>query len=350
LEQPKPNKIDVLLANERFQEAIRSLDPHDPIPANFDKVFKASKKELVLARELIVASRTQNDTLDFNNRTKIWNGIEVSVESYEHSKKKETDLRVYTKSLNWKKVIAYAAVISGLIFLGTWSVLDQTKNTDQIATVIERIEKVNPAGQKSRITLPDGSIVHLNAESELYYEPDFMQEDRKIYLSRGEAYFEVSKNKDKPFIVIVNDLTVTALGTAFNVNTFNQDLQVALVEGSVLVSNVSSDEQLIMEPSEVLEVNHQTNRFSILSNKANLLSEWKDQVINFDDTPIDEAVKTLSRWYAVNIIYEHSPPSGLTVSGRFNNKSLELVLENLSYSLNLKYKMEGKDIVLTFNR
>ncbi|MDP4679601.1 MAG: FecR domain-containing protein [Cyclobacteriaceae bacterium] len=210
------------------------------------------------------------------------------------------------------------------------------------------VTKSNPSGQKSRIQLPDGSVVHLNAESELTYIEGFSNDQRKIHL-KGEAYFEVAKDMSRPFTVITDHISVTALGTEFNVNAFNTDIQVALIEVSVLVNNVANSDQLILKASEVLKFDSKAKLLKRVASNANDLSIWRDRIIYFENTPIEEAVNILSRWYAVDINIEGVSNKKLTCSGKFNNSSLELLLENLSYALDFQYEIKGKNVSLNFN-
>lgn len=344
--------IDNLLADEYFISVIKSLANHEPIPNHLVAAYNQySKEELELARQIFFTAKEDKESVDYGNKEKIWESIEKATAQYDRDGNAPIpDLKSHKNPTAWRRVMMYAALFIGIAMTFTWVFKEKLMINDQLFIITEMVTKTNPSGQKSRITLPDGSIAYLNAESELVYDRNFRGDQRRLYLRKGEAFFEVSKNREKPFVVIVNDITVTALGTQFNVNFFNEDLEVALVEGSVLVSNTSSNDQLMMRPSEVLKFNHIDRKLRIIPGQASDFAYWKDQVLRFNDTPVSEAIEIMSRWYAVDFSLENSPPAGLTVSGKFKNSSLELVLKNLSYSLDFEYKMINKEVKIKFKK
>lgn len=344
--------VDQLITDEQFRSVIHSLADNQPIPDQIVASYSQySREDLEFAKELIIASKEEQESIDYGNKDKIWESIEAATTQFDRDREASgTYLTVHKTQTIWKRAMMVAAVFIGLVCVSIWFTMDQAHLNEQSGPVAELVTKANPSGQKSRITLPDGSIAHLNAESELVYDRNFTGDQRKLYLKKGEAYFEVSKNKEKPFVVIANNISVTALGTEFNVNAFDEGLKVALVEGSVMVSNTSNNDQLIMNPTEILEFDPVANGLKIISGSAQDLADWKDQILHFNHTPIAEALGILSRWYAVEISLENTAPKDLTVSGKFNNSSLELVLNNLSYSLDFEYVMNNKDIKIKFKK
>ena len=351
MKYPEIHTIQSLIENEKFKNEVSALDLDKTIPNDVADSYKDfEKKDLEVARQIILSSNGQNNQVDYSNKDQIWNNIKSASDKFDkenlaHSRK----LSVYRSKPVWKSVMKYAAIFIGLGMAFSWGVYYNSNNSQSTTEISQSVINSNPSGQKSRIQLSDGSVVHLNAESKLTYVEGFSESQRKIHLN-GEAYFEVAKDKRRPFTVITENISITALGTEFNVNAYKQDVQVALVEGSVLVNNSKNNDQMILSPSEVLEFDSKSSTLYKTAVNAEQLSVWRNRTIYFEDTPINEAIETLSRWYAVEISVEKLPISELTVSGKFQNRSLELLLKNLSYTLNFDYNIDGKNITLNFKK
>lgn len=349
MKYPEIQIIQSLIENKEFQTEISELELNQAIPEGVAESFNEfERKDLEVARQIILSTNAHNNKIDCSNKDQIWNNIKSVTDKFDNDNiSSNGKLSVHRRRPLWKSVMKYAAIFVGLGLAFAWGVYYDL--TDKQPTeVSQSVINSNPSGQKSRIQLSDGSVVHLNAESELEYKEGFSKSQRKIHL-KGEAYFEVAKDRNRPFTVITENISVTALGTEFNVNAFKQDVQVALVEGSVLVNNSKNNDQMILSPSEVLKFDSKSSTLSKASSGAEQLSVWRNRTIYFEDTPINEAIETLSRWYAVKISVEKLPTSELTVSGKFQNRSLELLLKNLSYSLNFDYNINGNNITLNFN-
>jgi transmembrane sensor len=215
------------------------------------------------------------------------------------------------------------------------------------AEPIAYVEHRLPAGMKSTFALPDGSKVVLNAGSSLRYIKDFDADKRVIYLE-GEAYFEVQKDTLRPFVVLAGDLSTTAIGTSFNISAYSPDsVNVYLLSGSVVVADRENHEEPVF-----LEQGEAALRISSGLMKGTFEEEevmaWTKGVIIFNRTPIMVAVKTLENWYGVTFEFQNSPPSNLTVSGKFDNEQLKNIIEGLSYSARFSFKMEDKNVKIRF--
>ncbi len=340
--------IQSLVDNPKFRDMVRQLAPGENIPEKFASEFKDyTAKDMRVAREIVLS--LESDKHLSNNKDQIWTNIVKAADAFDRTNKNPDQQGMFLvrrRPSKWKSAMKYVAIFAGILVAAvSVLLLDETQPPTEIQT--RTIVKSNPSGQKSRIHLEDGSVVHLNAESELQYVEGFTKDDRTIYL-KGEAYFEVAKDVSRPFAVISNNIRITALGTEFNVNAFEQDVQVALLEGSVAVSNTNNRDEVILDPMKVVRFDSYSEKFHMENANADNLVLWKNRIICFDNTPVDEAIKVLSRWYAVNIDIGHAPARELTCSGKFNNQSLELVLKNLGYTLDFKYKIQGKNVTLNF--
>jgi len=185
-----------------------------------------------------------------------------------------------------------------------------------------------PKGGTYQVTLPEGTKVWLNSASTLTYPNRFADDERVVEIA-GEAYFEVAKNHQKPFKVISKDQQLTVLGTAFNISAYSDETEVktTLVEGSVRVTSAAS------YPDAVLTVGQQ----SILSSAGITVDDvevapfigWKDGYFLFNGTELRDAMKQLSRWYDVDVVYEGNIPKTPFFGKISRNDTLAEVLEIL---------------------
>lgn len=215
------------------------------------------------------------------------------------------------------------------------------------------ITKDNPRGQKLRVTLPDGSLVVMNAESKIDYDTQFGLTHRILELD-GEAYFEVSHNLNLAFIVKAGQISVTALGTTFSIQNYpeNRESTVALTSGKVSVKNqvnLENDFELFLDPGE-MAVYHKTDE---KVSKNEFLSEsvlgWKNGLLHFENNSFSEVKTKLERWYDVEIVVQEEIKNfDWHYSGQFDNVSLEQVLEGISYTKSFVYRIEDKKVYIQF--
>lgn len=222
-----------------------------------------------------------------------------------------------------------------------YSIKNQTENA---ANKTNTLSTVN--GQTYRLQLPDQSKVWLNAASSIKFPASFAGlKNRKVELT-GEAYFEISKDKEHPFIVKTNQQEVQVLGTHFNINTYEDkhNTSTTLLEGSVKITNEHKKEQLL-KPGETALVNNKDN---ILVSPADIKSTmaWKNGDFRFNEERIDEIMLKISRWYDIEVSY-HGPISKEKFSGKISrNKNISEVLNMLSYSNAVKFIVEGRRVTV----
>ena len=252
------------------------------------------------------------------------------------------------RRINFRKLMAIAAAIA-LIAVGFfWFAQYQSGSPEVENQIPDKVVKSNPSGQKSKIFLPDGSNVWLNAESTLSYLPNFTDSDRLISL-KGEAYFEVAKDLDRPFRVHCDGLTITALGTAFNVSVY-QDEQypvIALVEGKVKVNSFS--ESVVLNPGELCILDRDNYKLDKAKADLNNLISWKDGTLVFDGESIEKTMSKLERWFGVDITVVGNDHRNPKYYGTFKNESLKNILESMRFGRQFNYTIKGKDVIINFN-
>lgn len=258
------------------------------------------------------------------------------------------------KSSNWSvkrtpripllKIAAVAAVaiVSTLIYLK----LD-TPEVPQEPIVYREIVKSNPPGQKSRVYLPDGSVVNLNSGSYLSYTEGF-HDGRVVYLE-GEAFFDVKKDSLRAFTVHSGRLSTTALGTSFNINAYGEDEEVVLVTGQVSVTDAGSRDEILLDPGEKVMI--KATDSTLKKERVNIAAYtyWKDGVLYFDKASMQDVIKVLERWYGVSISVEGTIPNDKCTGLFKKNEYLTNVLNVLSHSVAFNYKLNDNRVKLMFN-
>ena len=185
---------------------------------------------------------------------------------------------------------------------------------------------VIPRGGKFNLVLADGTKVWLNSESEITFPQFFSDDIRKVKL-KGEAYFEVTENKSKPFIVEVGDMNVKVLGTSFNIRSYNNELHTSatLVEGKVEVSSIKSNEKLKLSPGDQARYVSDLYRFSKGKVDVGDYIAWKDGLYIFRHKRMEDVMLELERWYDVKVVYNDESVKDRIVTGRFKRDSDFLV-------------------------
>lgn len=204
-------------------------------------------------------------------------------------------------------------------------------------------------GEIKQISLEDGTTVTLNACSSLEVAKNYNNKNREVYL-QGQAYFQVKHQARAPFIVHTKKLSVTALGTSFDVSAFNNDpdISVSLKEGKVLVKAKvrNKTEDVILAPGEGVIYKRKTDALQTERFNPKVQLAWKQQIISFEDADMQEVVRKLERFYGVKINTRGLNPRHWQLTGEYQNQILQDVLKSLSFNYGLKYKIDGKEVIL----
>jgi ferric-dicitrate binding protein FerR (iron transport regulator) len=168
---------------------------------------------------------------------------------------------------------------------------------------VSEISLFVPAGQRVSLNLSDGTTVWLNARTRLTYPTAFIGNQRRVTIE-GEAFFEVAKNKDKPFIVSANGTEINVLGTTFNVSSYPDEpvSRISLLEGSVQVhSKTSPDINVTLRPQEEAIFQNQTQIMTIGKIPNNDYFLWKEGIYSFENEPLSNILKKLELYYDIKI-------------------------------------------------
>lgn len=192
-----------------------------------------------------------------------------------------------------------------------------------------------PYGNRSKITLSDSTVVWLNAGSRLIFPSEFSGKHREVLLF-GEAFFDVTRNEEMPFIVKTSSLEVKVMGTEFNVSAYPEDntVQTVLKEGSVSIRRNNSgifESDIVLKPNQMALFNKNTQNSKVYDVDASYYTIWVKGLLSFDDQDLSRVIKKIERYYNIQIRYT-DPLVGLQkISGKLDlNKDLEEVFEYLA--------------------
>lgn len=260
----------------------------------------------------------------------------------------EPEVLTKTRRLNVGLTLRHAAVWTFLILgIGIYAISNSTKKpsgTDS-AQLIQKTQ----AGSHSRFALADGTQVYLGPGSMLSYPAKFSGKTRPVTL-QGEAYFEVTKNKEKPFLIYTEHLRTQVLGTTFKVRSFKDSpILVSVTSGKVKVDRITGEyiqELAILNPGEQVSYGKQSE---VLKTKFNIddVRNWKQGQLAFDGTPLSELANQIGRWYNVSIVVNSESlkkiPITVTLDG---NMPIYKFLDGLSVSFGFHYQVKGRTITI----
>lgn len=213
-----------------------------------------------------------------------------------------------------------------------------------------------PAGGQYQVTLADGTKVWLNAVSKLVFPTEFRGADRTVELT-GEAYFEVAKDRLRPFMVKVNGVQVQVLGTSFNVNAYTDEstINTTLLDGAVRL--IKGEMAVALKPGQQGVTAMETGgasagRTSIASGGLTVrnadidaVMAWKNGLFSWDAADVHTVMRQLSRWYGVEVSYEGTPTRALFGGEIGRDLTLSQVLTGLSQS-KVHFRLEGKKLTV----
>lgn len=230
-----------------------------------------------------------------------------------------------------------AAVFSlPLLAFAVWSLFFQENSRQLAENEITWQEIQSPAGMRSHVVLPDGTDLWLNADSKIKYGIPFIRENRQVELT-GEAFLKVTKNGKAPFVVNAGAASVKVLGTRFNVKAYPEEeqIEIALSEGSVEFSGTTVEgkkAEATLIPNDFLVLDKQTGNVRLENRDLGKYISWYQNILIFDDTPMQEVAVTLERWYGVKVIVADPEINKYRFTTTFENESLFRVLELLELS------------------
>ena len=244
----------------------------------------------------------------------------------------------------WLKASAIAASIALLLGVSNYiSYHEGYKNQNS-----QMVEMANPMGMRSSIVLSDGTRVILNAGTTLSYPAAFVSSQREVKVN-GEVFFEVSHDKDHPFIVSAENVKVKVLGTKFNVKAYKEDdhIEVTLTEGKVGVGLGEHHDMMYISPGQQALFNKMKQSFSKYEVNLDYYTSWKEGKFYFKSVTFLEIAKQLERRFNVHISVEPAKLQRTVFSGDFvRGENLEQILRIITADKRTDYTMRGDSICI----
>jgi len=204
-----------------------------------------------------------------------------------------------------------------------------------------------PVGGEYQLTLADGTRVWLNSDSEIKYPVQFSEDKRKVWVA-GEVYFDVTHNKQKPFIVDVKDVEIEVLGTEFNVEAYHDQNTVttSLVEGSVKLSK--NNESVIIKPNQQAIISKHEIQFAVRNVDARKYALWKDGVFYFKEASLGTIMEKLERWYDVKVFFMNQSVTNKRFSVEVKRyEDINEILNIMSKTEKVNFEIKSNIITVT---
>ncbi len=307
-----------------------------------------ANERLLLLREIEKNEELKKQFAEYQNMQALLN-LSSHTEDKEEGK---TGYQHFLKRIRSKKMriwlvktMKYAAAILILIIstyqLSVWHMSHQLQDDLQAQTNTLYV----PAGQRACITLQDGTIVWLNAQSTLIYPSHFYGKERIVSIT-GEAFFEVSKDKEKPFIVTAQDAKIRVLGTKFNVYSYpdTKQIKTSLIEGAVQVFYKSK--QVILRPNE--ESIAQDGKLTVGNIKNPDMLLWRNGIYSFNNERLVEIVRKLELYYDVTINIANPKLQDICYTCKFRQRDgIEKILYTIQKIHHFKIEINKEKNVIT---
>ena len=330
------NQAIALIKNEDFVRWVKHPTAAlDHYWSQWAQAQSGREKQVALARQVILSAQYAHapkmPATDYHR-------VMEHIVNHSHSRA----LRPRQRFLRSWKYTGIAASLLLAMTLGIWQYLaHQSAQTLPTKT----ITKTTLRGQKLMVRLPDGSKAMLNAESKLTYTLPF--EGNRTVALVGEAFFEVVKNPESPFVVQAGGITTKVLGTSFNVRAYpeEQARAISVVTGKVTVADAHGNKALLNPKARgVFDLAKKQLLIEPFSPKHDI--GWKDGRIDFDNTPLPDALARLDRWYGVDFVVQDSTLLTGGYTGTYQNASLERVMDGISLASGFNYTIQDKTVTI----
>ncbi|WP_421873032.1 FecR family protein [Marinoscillum sp.] len=303
-----------------------------------------SDSEKKLVEDFLQSYQKNNEWIDWKHGDEDQTGERIYMKVRAAIEEKQ-EPGIFQRSLRYAAIVAVVAAAAVLGYL-------QFYQSSEIPA-IRMITKTTQRGQKANIVLADGTTIRLNSESSLTYPESFTNETRGVKLT-GEAFFDVARNEQKPFIVESGEINTTVLGTSFNIKAFpDKNIEVTVATGKVHVETAFSphskggdaegragsrvlltpNQQAVYEPSGSLQ-KREVDLSKYLA--------WQEGRIIFDEIPLGEAILILERWYNVSFVLETKLIGNCIIRNEYNDENLLNILESFKHILGVEYRFDNE--------
>ena len=205
-----------------------------------------------------------------------------------------------------------------------------------------------PKGGEFKLQLADGTQVYLNSATDLRYPVAFTGSERRVYL-KGEAYFEVAKDAEHPFIVVTDDVQVRVYGTSFNVNTLGADgVRTVLVEGKVGIRGQDLDREYVLKPNELAFYDRNSRDMKIETVDPDLYTLWRKGIFVFERETLENIMNTLSLWYDMEVFFQSESAKQLHFSGHMKRyEQIEDILHAITDATGVVFTINDRTVCVS---
>lgn len=258
-------------------------------------------------------------------------------EAWERFRKKTFDRRHSTSIIRGRfTALKIAATIIIGVGVGVLSYLIWQRSNPGTLTAASTLQPISK-------TLPDGSLVTLNKNSSVIYTKTFTGNRRKVTL-KGEAFFKVVANKSKPFVIDVDDVTITVVGTSFNIRQAADSTEVSVETGIVKVEK--DNRSILLRPNEKVIISKTDSMFRPQETKGKLYNYYVTHEFVCDDTPLWKLVEVLNETYGSHIEIANPDLRNLPLTATFHNEPLDRTLSIISETFNITVERHNEKIIL----
>jgi ferric-dicitrate binding protein FerR (iron transport regulator) len=280
----------------------------------------------------------------------IWDtyGYQLNLKKYDTKPelellKKRLPVETKSRTIGLNNLLKIAAVLLITFGLG-WSAQYISLIRDRSTAEATMQQIFVPKGQVNQVFLADGTRIWINSESELIAPSVFGQSERVVKLT-GEAFFEVTKDKKRPFRVEVNGQQIEVLGTSFNVRAYANSSEIETTLESGQIRLLTGNQTTLLNPGEQSVFNKTERQLVISKVDPVSFSSWKDGRFEFQNEDLIEVFKVVERWYDVEIAYDEMTFKGMHFSGVIKrNKDAKHFLELLNLTFPISYEIKADKI------
>ena len=325
-------KTEDFVLNDSFRKWIQAPDVSSE---NYWTQFLADHPETKTmideARQIVLALNPLEDEVPNQRIEFIWNKIQKSKE------------KIQTRIL--PVFVRYAAVFVLAFLLGSLGLYFVSKPLVQP----KEFTMINvPMGEKSELTLADGTKVWLNSGTKLRFPMAFNSKARNVFVE-GEAFFDVAKNKHKPFVVNTGKLNIEVLGTRFNVSAYPEDNEIVatLEEGKIVAYFKNNSGKTELRPGQQLCFSTQSNSMKLTYVNTGLYTSWKENMLRFENAGFYDVIKKMERWYDVKINVEEMESFQKKYNMTIKTESLREILNLISLTIPINYEISENKVFIS---
>lgn len=351
----KEFSADDFITDDRFIRWVRFPDANqDKFWSDFVKQHPERLSQVEEARQFLLLLGTEGITLPPDKLEMLHQHINDRLDTPISA---STVHRIVTSRSKANRVYAFAAVILATVLsLLSWWILspspaappsisqDLAKNAGN-----QSHEHFIPKGKRSRILLEDGTQVWVNANSKLEYNDNFLNSTTREVTLIGEAYFDVTPDASRPFIVHVQGVDIRVLGTSFNVKGYDGESQVeaTLVHGKISMAGRGDEDQVTLAANQRAVFLTENKKLLVENNvETDTYTSWRKGVLIFEDQPLYEILPVLERTFNVTIHTEDSSTLDCRFTAKIKNKSLQEVLELFRTSDTIGYTIVANEVFI----